>query len=425
MWVDPRRLAAAGLGLEDVYAAVRQGTQTVGGGYVETAAQRIVLRAQAPGATPEALGQALLATREGEPLRLRDVAEIRDGAEPRFGEAMIGGRPGILVETSTQYGANTLDVTRALEQRLDALAPALAQRGVRYHPALLRPASFIESAIAKLRNSLLIGAVLVVALLLAALRDWRGALVSFSAIPLSLLATVAILTALGISLNTMSLGGLVVALGVVVDDAVIDVENIARRRRTSAGGDIRALFVGASLEVRRPVFYATAAVAVAFLPILMLSGLQGSFFRPLSIAFLLAVGLSLLVAMSATPALCALAMSRHAPREEARLLQRCKRAQRRAIERLHGRPRLALALLAAGSIAGVVLLPLLGFDAAGRRLGNGGGYYDRALAGVRPGGRPLLLGYAYAAQELTEVPAEPWDVRLDAVVTERGLRRLR
>ncbi|MFI4980968.1 MAG: efflux RND transporter permease subunit, partial [Nevskiales bacterium] len=294
----------------------------------------------------------------------------------------IGGRPGILVETSTQYGANTLEVTHALEQRLDALAPALAQHGVQYHPALLRPASFIESAIAKLRNSLLIGAVLVVALLLVTLRDWRGALVSFSSIPLSLLATVWILTSCGISLNTMTLGGLVVALGVVVDDAVIDVENITRRRRGAVGNvDIRSLFVSASLEVRQPVFYATVAVAVAFLPILMLSGLQGSFFRPLSIAFLLAVGISLLVAMSATPALCAIVMSRHTPHQEAPFLQRCKRAQRRAIGSLHGHPRLVLSLLLASGLAGMVLLPLLG----ARLLPDFREDYLIAHASLRPG----------------------------------------
>ena len=172
------------------------------------------------------------------------MATITDGSEPRFGEAIIGDRPGILIETSTQFGANTLEVTHALEHRLDALAPTLEQQGVHYHPALLRPASFIESAIAKLRNSLLIGAVLVVTLLLFALRDWRGALVSFSSIPLSLLATIWLLSSFGITLNTMSLGGLVVALGVVVDDAVIDVENITRRRRSATGlVDIRALFV--------------------------------------------------------------------------------------------------------------------------------------------------------------------------------------
>src|SRR6266404_1489133 len=302
--IDPLRLQAAGVTLEDVYEAVRRGTGLIGGGYLETATQRIVLQAQAPGDSPEALAKALITTRDGPPLRLGDIATVRDGPAPRFGDAMIGGRPGILVETSTQFGANTLEVSYALESLLATLAPALAAQGVQYHPALLRPASFIESAIAKLRNSLLVGAVLVVALLLVTLRDWRGALISFSSIPVSLLATVWVLMSRGISLNTMSLGGLVVALGVVVDDAVIDVENITRRRREAPPGtDGRRLLIDASLEVRRPVFYATAAVAVAFLPIFMLSGLQGSFFRPLATAFMVAVGLSLLVAMSATPAL--------------------------------------------------------------------------------------------------------------------------
>ncbi|HEY0231980.1 MAG TPA: efflux RND transporter permease subunit [Dokdonella sp.] len=380
--VDPLKLAAAGVSLDDVANAARRATQLIGGGYLETATQRIVLQAQASGTTPEAMAAAVVTTHNGVPVRLGDVATIRDGAAPRFGGAMIGSEPGILVETSTQYGANTLDVSRALEARLDALVPALRKQGVEYHPALLRPASFIESAIEKLRNSLLIGAVLVVALLLVTLRDWRGALVSFSAIPLSLLTTVWILENFGLSLNTMTLGGLVVALGVVVDDAVIDVENILRRRRLAgADADIGALFTAASLEVRRPVFYATMAVAVAFLPILMMTGIQGAFFRPLSIAFLLAVGISLLVAMSATPALCAIVMRNHQPHGEARFLQRFKRFQQRSIERLYRSPRLVWGALIATGIAGIVLLPLLG----ARLLPDFRENYLIAHASLRPG----------------------------------------
>lgn len=380
--VDPFKLLAAGLTLEDLYGAARRGTELIGGGYIETATQRIVLQAQPAGTTAAALAQAVIATRNGVSLRVGDVATVVDGAEPSFGDAMIGARPGILVETSTQYGANTLEVTNALERRLDALAPTLALQGVQYHPALLRPASFIETAIAKLRNSLLTGAVLVVFLLLLTLRDWRAALVSFSSIPVTLLATVWILATLGISLNTMTLGGLVVALGVVVDDAVIDVENIMRRRRGAApGADMRQLIVSASLEVRRPVFYATAAVAVAFLPILMLSGLQGSFFRPLSIAFLLAVGLSLLVAMSATPALCAIVMGAYVPRAEAPWLTRLKRGQQRIIKALAPRPGWVLATLIVTGAAGVLLLPLLG----ARLLPDFRENYLIAHASLRPG----------------------------------------
>jgi CzcA family heavy metal efflux pump len=380
--IDPARLNLSGFTLDDVLATAKRATALIGGGYLETPTQRIVIQAQAPGASIDALAGAVLGTREGMPVRLGDVATVREGSQPRFGDALIAGKPGILIETSTQFGANTLDVTRALEERLDALAPALAKQGVLYHPALLRPASFIESAIEKLRNSLLIGAVLVVALLLITLRDWRGALVSFSAIPLALLTTVWILEALGMSLNTMTLGGLVVALGVVVDDAVIDVENILRRRRTVTGNvNINELFINASLEVRRPVFYATAAVAVAFLPILMMSGLQGAFFRPLSISFLLAVGLSLLVAMSATPALCVLVMARQHPRSEAAFLNYLKRGQLGAIAWLNQRPRALVAIVLVSGVAGIICLPLLG----ARLLPDFRENYLIAHASLRPG----------------------------------------
>jgi CzcA family heavy metal efflux pump len=382
LWVDPVKLEASGATLEDVVEAARRATGISGGGYFETATQRVVLQPLPAADSLAALRQAVLGGRGDAPLRIGDVAEVRDAAAPRFGDAIIGGEPGVLVETSTQYGANTLDVTRELERRLGALVPELARRGVRYHAALLRPATFIESAIAKLRNSLLIGALLVVVLLLVTLRDWRAALISFGAIPVSLLAAVWLLGIGGLSLNTMSLGGLVVALGVVVDDAVIDVENITRRRRTAGHGvNLQTLLLEASLEVRRPVFYATAAVAVAFLPIMMLSGLQGAFFRPLSTAFLLAVALSLLVAMSATPALCALLMSGHSPRPEPGWLAQAKRGQRAVITRLARHPGWVLTAILMIGAAGLALLPALG----ARLLPDFRENYLIAHAALRPG----------------------------------------
>ena len=377
-------LDAAGVTLEEVFEAARRGTQMTGGGYLETPSQRIVLQAQAPAASVAALGQTLVTTRGGVPVRLDDVAQIRDGAGPRFGDAIIGGRPGILVETSTQYGANTLDVTRDLEHRLEVLAPALAQHDVQYHPALLRPASFIESAIAKLRNSLLIGAVLVVVLLLVTLRDWRGAFISFSAIPVSLLATVWILSAWGLSLNTDEpgrTGGGARRRGRRCRHRRGEHHAPAAPPPAARRHGMRTLLLQASLEVRRPVFYATAAVAVAFLPIVMLSGLQGAFFRPLATAFLLAVGLSLLVAMSVTPAMCALLMQDYAPRPEPDWLRRCKSWQRALITRL-ARARAAGAGAGARQRApGLALLPLLG----ARLLPDFRENYLIAHAALRPG----------------------------------------
>ncbi len=358
---DPLRAAASRVSFDELVVAVRRAAQLSGGGYVETAAQRLVLRPQSAGLSAQDMSQALIATVDGTPVRVADVATVQDGPQPRFGDALINGKPGLLVETATQFGANTLEVSRRLERKLTDLAPALQRQGIRYHPALLRPASFIEDALRELRDSIIIGAILVVALLLAALRDWRGALVSFSAIPLSLLIAAWILESVGMSLNTMTIGGLVVALGVVVDDAVIDVENILRRRRLVAQSvDVSTLVMTASLEVRRPVFYATMAVAVAFLPIVMMSGLQGAFFRPLSVAFLLAVGVSLLIAMSVTPALCAIFMRSHAPGPEANFLRRLKQAQAAVIRRLLPRPGWVWGVLLLTGVAGAAALPLLG-----------------------------------------------------------------
>jgi CzcA family heavy metal efflux pump len=359
--IDPLRAAADGVSFDDILEAVRRETQLSGGGYVENAVQRIVLRPQSPSLTAEQMAHSLVTTHNGVPVRLEDVATVADGAEPRFGDALIDGQPGLLVETATQFGANTLEVSRLLEQKLQDMAPALAAQGIQYRPALLRPASFIEDAIRELRDSIIVGAVLVVALLLAALRDWRAALVSFSAIPMSLLVAAWMLESVGLSLNTMTIGGLVVALGVVVDDAVIDVENILRRRRIASGtAQIVPLVMSASLEVRRPVFYATMAVAVAFLPILLMSGLEGAFFSPLSIAFLLAVGVSLLVAMSVTPALCVIIMSSYSPVREARFLASMKRLQQRLIGGLTVRPGWVWVILIVTGLAGIATLPLLG-----------------------------------------------------------------
>ena len=173
------------------------------------------------------------------------------------------------------------------------------------YSALHRPANFIEVALKHVRESLLLGASLVSVVLIAFLRNWRTALISFSSIPLSLLCAVLAMDWIGWTLNTMTLGGLAVAIGVVVDDAIIDIENIVRRLRvaiaTHQRGPVAALVFNASLEVRRPIVLATLVVSLVFVPVLMLPGLQGSFFAPLAGAFLLATFASLVLALTLTP----------------------------------------------------------------------------------------------------------------------------
>ncbi len=361
----PERLRAYGVGLLDVVRAASAGTGVRGGGFVDTPGQRIVVESRGEAGSAVELGRALVADGAGLPVRLEDLADVREAAAPAFGDALVQGEPGVLLTLSSQFGANTLEVTRGLEAALADVAPALEAAGVRVYPAMHRPANFIESALRNLRFSVLLGAGLVAMVLIAFLRDLRSAVISLTAIPLSLLTAVIVLDRLGISLNTMTLGGLAIAIGEVVDDAIVDVENIVRRLRENA--DLvhpRIAWVvvrDASLEVRGAVVYATLAVGLVFLPLLGLSGLQGRFFAPLAQAYLLAVLASLAVALTVTPALSLALLGSRVPAEhEPRLQTILKAGYTRILEWSHHHLRIVLAVIAALGLGALALLPTLG-----------------------------------------------------------------
>jgi CzcA family heavy metal efflux pump len=361
---DPRKLVAYNITLTDLAAAARSALALRGAGFIDLAAQRILLRSPTPTPDTGAIGNALLSVRGNTPIRLRDVAEIKEAPALRFGDALIMGKPGVLFSLASQYGANTLTTTRAVEAALAELEPALRTQGITLHGGLHRPANFIERALGDLQRSLLIAALLILAVLYLFLRDMRAALIAFAAIPLSLLAAVLVLERFGHTLNTMTLGGFAVALGVLVDDAIIGIENILRRMRANAAlaTPLPRLEVirDASLEVRGPVIYATIVVIAVFLPELFASSVQGHFVGPLALAFILAVTASLLVAMTATPALCALLLRDRDVRAESAWLARLKRWQSRQIG-LAVRHFVPIAFsLAALIVAAAAALPFLG-----------------------------------------------------------------
>jgi CzcA family heavy metal efflux pump len=307
--VIPDKLIAYNLALTDVLNAARLSTGVRGAGFIETSNQRILIRTEAQALSAEALGNIIVSgTTNNVPIRLRDVANVGEGAEPKVGDTQINGQPGVLLTMSSQPGANTLEVTRTLEATLNELKPLFQREGIRLVPALHRPATFVETSLRNIEHSLYLGAIFVAIVLFLFLGHVRITLISLTAIPLSLLTAIVVLDALGISLNTITLGGLAVAIGEVVDDAIIDVENILRRlRENKASAKPRSAFdviFEASLEVRSAVVFATFVVALVFLPILTLSGLQGSFFSPLAVSYILAIMASLAVALTVTPALC-------------------------------------------------------------------------------------------------------------------------
>ena len=356
----PAELVARQISLSEVSAAVSALTMVRGGGFAETANQRILVRPNNGGIDATALGSALIPTGSGGSVALRDIADIRLAAGPQFGEALVMGRPGVLIALSSQYGANTLDTTRAVETTLADLAPSLAAQGVHVYPALHRPANFIETALHGMSIDLLIGAAMIGLILYAFLRNLRVALIAFLSIPLSLLAALIVLDRMGETINTMTLGGLTVALGVVVDDAVVGVENIVRRLRGTAAAARRQLIENATVEVRAPVVYATWLLALTIAPILFLTGLQGAFFAPLALAFLLAVLASLLVAVTLTPALALLLLGHTEPHPEPAFIHRAKAWHRRQLEKLCRSPAMVVKLTAVTSLVGIMGLLAFG-----------------------------------------------------------------
>jgi len=363
--VLPDRLIAYDLTLSDVLSAARTSTAVMGAGFVETNNQRITIQTEGQSLTPEALGEVVVTHKNDISVRLKDVARVLEGAEPKFGDTVIMGRPGVLMTMSSQYGANTMEVTRALEAALAEMKPVFEQQGIKIYPRLHRPATFIENALRNMKHSLALGGILVAVVLFVLLGSARTAFISLTAIPLSLLTAVIVLEKLGITINTITLGGLAIALGEVVDDSIIDVENIFRRLRENKAlanpRPVGRVVLEASLEVRRAVVYATFIVALVFLPVLTLTGLQGSFFSPLALSYILAILASLLMALTLTPALAYVLFGKGARKAQEPPIQHVLKVAYRGILRFTTHwPRTIIVVVAAICIAALTRLSSFG-----------------------------------------------------------------
>jgi Cu/Ag efflux pump CusA len=255
--VRPDRLMAYGLSISDVLNAARMSTGVRGAGFIETQNQRILIQTESDALTPEILGELVVLQHDGQSVRLKDVARVLVGPEPKFGDALIQGEPGVLLSTGSQYGANTMEATLAVETALKEMQPIFDKDEVKVYSRLHRPATFIENSLHNIKHSLYLGGILVAIVLFLFLGHFRTAFISITAIPLSLLAAIVLLDKFGITLNTITLGGLAIAIGAVVDDAIIDVENIFRRlRENQSRPEPRSVFqvvFDASIEVRSAV----------------------------------------------------------------------------------------------------------------------------------------------------------------------------
>jgi CzcA family heavy metal efflux pump len=362
--VHPDRLIRFGLGMSDVLAAARRATGVRGSGFVSTPNQRITLQADIQSIGPADIARTVVARQDGGSVVLGDVADVIEAPEPSIGAAAVMGQPGVVMNIDEQYGANTLDVTKGIEAALADLQPTLAQEGVTLHGDLFRPANFIIAATDNLRSSLLIGGTLVVIVLILFLFDLRAAAICCSAIPISLLAAVIVLQAYGVTLNTMTLGGLAIALGEVVDDAVIGIENITRRlrenRQRREPRPPARVVLEATYEVRSAVVYATFAVLLVFLPVVTLSGVAGRLFAPLALTYIFAVLASLVVAITVTPALSLLFLPKHTKERTPPVIKWVRGGYEGILRGVVKTPRLAIGAAAVLTLAGVSLLPSFG-----------------------------------------------------------------
>ncbi|MGR9036578.1 MAG: efflux RND transporter permease subunit [Gammaproteobacteria bacterium] len=306
--LDPVQLYRFNLSFDEIIQAVKQAGAIQGGGFIENENQRFTLQVTGGPSTPEQLAKIIVKRGRGRSLTLGDAATVRYAPEPPIGAAQIMGKPGIVMMVIGQYGANTLSVSNQVELALQEFDKLFSKQDITFYSHLFRPADYIETSLSNLSGHLLIGGLFVLVILYLFLFNLRTAFISALAIPVSLLGAVVVLLESGVNLNIMVLGGLAIALGEVVDDAIIDTENIFRRlRENSFLPDPRPapdIVYAASLEVRSSVVYASFIVALVFVPLLTLPGVAGRLFSPLGFSYILAILTSLLVALTLTPALC-------------------------------------------------------------------------------------------------------------------------
>ena len=360
--VDPNHLYTHQVTTSDIVRAAEEAAEIGGGGFIDTPNQRLAVAHVSYIHSAEDLSQVPVAIRNGAPLKLGDLTDLVEGFPPPIGDAIINDGPGILLIVEKQPWGNTLEVTQKIEEVLEALRPGL--KDVDMDSTIFRPATFIEMSLKNLNRALLIGCVLVIIILAFFLNDWRTALISALAIPTSLIIAAIILHYRGGTINTMVLAGLIIALGELVDDAIIDVENIMRRLRINKdSGYPESAFkvvLNASLEVRSAVVFGSVIVVLVLMPVFFLTGLSGSFFRPLALSYVLAIMSSLFVALTLTPALSLVLLPRALERRESPFMQWLKTRYEGLLPKLINHPKRVMAFVAAALVLTLVTIPFLG-----------------------------------------------------------------
>ncbi len=313
--VDPQKLRSFGVTFEDVTEALRESNSNSSGGFLVQGAQESLIRGLGRIRSAEDIESVSISVREGLPLRVGQIGEVVVGPALKRGEGSASAKPAVILAVLKQPTANTLELTQEIDTRLDEIERTLPQ-GMKIERQLFRQSDFIGTAVSNVTHALRDGAILVAIILFLFLWSFRTTLISLAALPVSLIVSVLAMKLSGATINTMTLGGLTIAIGALVDDAIIDVENVHRRLREnrskpeSERRPALEVVYAASREIRSSIVFATLIVMLVFVPIFFLAGVEGRLLMPLGLAYLVAIFASLIVALTLTPALCAYALPR-------------------------------------------------------------------------------------------------------------------
>jgi copper/silver efflux system protein len=366
--VSPERLRAYDVTLGEVMAAAEGSNVNASGGVFMDRGQEYLIRGVGRVQGAADISATVVATRQGVPVLIGDVAEVHIGAATKLGDGSVDGAPAVVLSVQKQPATNTLELTERIDETLSDVQATLPI-GMTINRGVFRQAEFIETSVDNVIEALRDGALLVVVILFLFLWSVRTTFISVLAIPLSLVVAIFALKALGITINTMTLGGMAIAIGALVDDAVIDVENVFRRLRENQHLPVRErrpaveVIFQASKEIRASIVTATLIICIVFLPLFFLSGVEGRMLRPLGIAYIVSILASLVVALTLTPALCAYLLPRAKgmdAAEESWVARRLKSAYERVLAPALSRPRAVIVGAAAIVIAALAVVPLLG-----------------------------------------------------------------
>jgi len=365
--ISTRQLMQFHLSIEDLDKALNQTSKNTTGGFFDRYGSEVLIRTVGRAKTKEDLENTVISNREGMPVLLKQVAEVKQGAATKRGDAGINGSAAVILTVEKQPSANTSELTDEVVKACEELKSALPP-DVIINPYIFQQKSFITNSIGNVEEALLYGFVLVVIVLFLFLLNFRTTIITLTAIPLSLLITALVFKAFGISINTLTLGGLAIAIGELVDDAIVDVENVFRRLKENSKLEVPRPFFKviyeASSEVRNSIVYATIIVVLVFIPLFYLQGIEGRIFMPLGIAYITSIIASLIVSLTVTPALCSyllvkIGSNQH---EDSKLVRFLKRQDLRLLQYSLVRPRLIIASAVVLVGAAIIVVPFFGSE---------------------------------------------------------------